>query len=52
MLQRLCETCQNKDEDWFDKNGHLVKIPFCAANRPQFPSAYQCQQYELKEQDE
>jgi hypothetical protein len=49
MVERLCESCLNRDEDWFDKNGHITKIPFCAANRPQFPVAYECAQYEPKE---
>jgi hypothetical protein len=39
----------NSDEDWFNKNGHVTKIPFCAANRPQYPVAHDCKWYEPKE---
>lgn len=51
-MKRQCDTCLNHDEDWFYKNGHMVKVPFCAANKPQFPVAVKCPQYEPKEQSE
>ena len=48
-MKRICENCLNKDEDWFDKQGHITKIPFCAANRPEFPAAVHCQHYEPRD---
>lgn len=52
MNEPLCKDCLNHDEDWFDKHGQIVKVPFCAANKPQYPSAHQCPMYESKEQSE
>ena len=49
QTHRLCDNCMNSDEDWFNKNGHVTKIPFCAANRPQYPVAHDCKWYEPKE---
>ena len=49
MYQTLCANCLNRDVDWFDKNGHVTEIPFCAANKPNFPVAHVCVSYEPKE---
>jgi hypothetical protein len=49
MAKRICENCQHKDEDWTERNGHIVKTPYCAARRPEFPVAFHCHRYEPME---
>ena len=46
-MKRTCENCRHKADDYCQQlNSHIVKIPFCAANRPEFPVAFHCPSYE------
>ena len=47
-MSKLCEKCLNREEDWVSRphSGEVEKVPFCMYNKPVFPSALKCTQYE------
>lgn len=51
MTDKLCDRCAYKDSDWFESRttGTPIHTFYCAANRPQFPSATHCPTFEPTE---
>lgn len=49
-MNKLCDRCINHDEDWFERNGEIEKIPFCLYNQPVFPSAIKCKHFEAADE--